>query len=212
LTFHPKLKALIKECRNNAMTKLTSKAILKKASLILAQEFATPKDIAWAWVTLLLSQEEQKRDSEEKRYSRIAEFEAWILGLSLPTDPKNPEGRAVSPEAVKNSARNVFEWPHEYIFEAPASPKHPDSRVTYSDTITKPILDAIKDASGSDDRAVLMAILEGYATEGKEPFANITSEGIEWKGSAWSEGDKYNLLTTKTLNNRLANLRKKGLI
>jgi len=194
------------------MTKLTSKAILKKASLILAQEFATPKDIAWAWVTLLLSQEEQKRDSEEKRYSRIAEFEAWILGLSLPTDPKNPEGRAVSPEAVKNSARNVFEWPHEYIFEAPASPKHPDSKVTYSDTITKPILDAIKDASGSDDRAVLMAILEGYATEGKEPFANITSEGIEWKGSAWSEGDKYNLLTTKTLNNRLANLRKKGLI
>jgi hypothetical protein len=212
LTFHPKLKALIKEYRNNAMTKLTSKAILKKASLILAQEYATPKDIAWAWVTLLLSQEEQKRDSEEKRYSRIAEFEAWILGLSLPTDPKNPEGRAVSPEAVKNSARNVFEWPHEYIFEAPASPKHPDSKVTYSDTITKPILDAIKDASGSDDRAVLMAILEGYAIEGMEPFANVTSEGIEWKGSAWSEGDKYNLLTTKTLNNRLANLRKKGLI
>ena len=193
------------------MTKLTSKAILKKASLILEQEYATPKDIAWAWVTLLLSQEEQKRDSEEKRYSRIAEFEAWILELSLPTDPKNPEGRAVSPEAVKNSARNVFEWPHEYIFEAPASPKHPDSKVTYSDTITKPILDAIKDASGSDDRAVLMAILEGYAKDGKEPFANVTSEGIEWKGSAWSEGDKYNLLTIKTLNNRLANLRKKGL-
>lgn len=212
MTFHPKLKALIKECRNNAMTKLTSKAILKKASLILAQEFATPKDIAWAWVTLLLSQEEQKRDSEEKRYSRIAEFEAWILGLSLPSDPKNSEGGTVSPEAVKNSARNVFEWPHEYIFEAPASPKHPDSKVTYSDTITKPILDAIKDASGSDDRAVLMAILEGYAKDGKEPFANVTSEGIEWKGSAWSEGDKYNLLTIKTLNNRLANLRKKGLI
>ena len=194
------------------MTKLTSKAILKKASLILAQEFATPKDIAWAWVTLLLSQVEQKRDSEEKRYSRIAEFEVWILGLSLPSDPKNSEGGTVSPEAVKNSARNVFEWPHEYIFEVPASPKHPDSKVTYSDTITKPILDAIKDASGSDDRAVLMATLEGYAKDGKEPFANVTSEGIEWKGSAWSEGDKYNLLTTKTLNNRLANLRKKGLI
>ena len=194
------------------MTKLTSKAILKKASLILAQEFATPKDIAWAWVTLLLSQEEQKRDSEEKRYSRIAEFEAWILGLSLPSDPKNSEGGTVSPEAVKNSARNVFEWPHEYIFESPASPKHPESKVTYSDTITKPILDAIKDASGSDDRAVLMAILEGYAKNGKEPFANVTSEGIEWKGSVWSEGDKYNLLTIKTLNNRLANLRKKGLI
>ena len=194
------------------MTKLTSKAILKKASLILAQEYATPKDIAWAWVTLLLSQEEQKRDSEEKRYSRIAEYEAWILGLSLPSDPKNSEGGTVSPEAVKNSARNVFEWPHEYIFEAPASPKHPDSKVTYSDTITKPILDAIKDASGSDDRAVLMATLEGYAKDGKEPFANVTSEGIEWKGSAWSEGDKYNLLTIKTLNNRLANLRKKGLI
>ena len=194
------------------MTKLTSKAILKKASLILAQEYATPKDIACAWVTLLLSQEEQKRDSEEKRYSRIAEFEAWILGLSLPPDPKNSEGGTVSPEAVKNSARNVFEWPHEYIFEAPASPKHPDSKVTYSDTITKPILDAIKDASGSDDRAVLIAILEGYAKDGKEPFANVTSEGIEWKGSAWSEGDKYNLLTIKTLNNRLANLRKKGLI
>lgn len=48
------------------MTKLTSKPILKKASGILAQEFAIPKDIAWAWVTLLLSQEEQKRDSEEK--------------------------------------------------------------------------------------------------------------------------------------------------
>jgi len=194
------------------MTKLTSKVILKKASLILAQELATPKDIAWAWVTLLLSQEEQKRDSEEKRYSRIAEFEAWIVGLCLPTDTKNSEGSAVSPDAVKNAARNVFEWPHEYIFEAPASPKHPDSKVTYSDTITKPILDAVKDAGGSDDRAALMGILEGYATEGNEPFANVTPEGIEWKGSTWSEGGKYNLLTVKTLNNRLANLRKKGLI
>lgn len=194
------------------MTKLTSKVILRKASLILAQEFASPKDIAWAWVTLLLSQEEQKRDSEEKRYSRIAEFEAWILGLSLPTDPKNTEGNIVSPEAVKNSARNLFEWPHEYIFEVPASPKHPDSKVTYSDTITKSILDAVKDAGGSDDRAALMAILEGYAIEGNEPFGNITSEGIEWKGSAWLEGNKYNLLTIKSLNNRLANLRKKGLI
>jgi hypothetical protein len=194
------------------MTKLTSKPILKKASGILAQEFATPKDIAWAWVTLLLSQEEQKRDSEEKRYSRIAEFETWILELSLAADPKNPDSGTVSPEAVKNSARNVFEWPHEYIFEAPSSPKHPDSKVTYSDTITKPILDAVKEAGGSDDRAALMAILEGYANEGNEPFGNVTPEGIEWKGSAWSEGDKYNLLTIKTLNNRLANLRKKGLI
>ncbi|WP_255532341.1 hypothetical protein [Polynucleobacter sp. AP-Reno-20A-A9] len=201
-----------KESRKNAMTKLTSKPILKKASGILTQEFAIPKDIAWAWVTLLLSQEEQKRDSEEKRYSRIAEFEAWILGLSLPTDPKNPESGAVSPGAVKNSARNIFEWPHEYIFEEPAAPKHLDAKVGYSDTITKPILDAIKDAGGSDDRAALINILEGYAKEGKEPFANVTPEGIEWKGSAWTEGDKYNLLTIKTLNNRLANLRKKGLI
>ena len=194
------------------MTKLASKPILKKASGILAQEFAIPKDIAWAWVTLLLSQEEQKRDSEEKRYSRIAEFEAWILGLSLPTDSKNPESGAVSPEAVKNSARNVFEWPHEYIFEEPAAPNHMDTKVTYGDTITKPILDAVKDAGGSDDLAALIAILEGYAKEGKEPFANVTAEGIEWKGSAWKDGDKYNLLTIKTLNNRLANLRKKGLI
>ena len=160
----------------------------------------------------MLSQEEQKRDSEEKRYSRIAEFEAWILGLSLPTDPKNPESGAVSPEAVKNSARNVFEWPHEYIFEETAAPNHMDTKVTYSDTITKPILDAVKDAGGSDDRAALITILEGYAKEGKEPFANFTPEGIEWKGSAWKEGEKYNLLTIKTLNNRLANLRKKGLI
>ena len=215
MTFHPKLKALTKkqnESRKNAMTKLASKPILKKASGILAQEFAIPKDIAWAWVTLLLSQEEQKRDSEEKRYSRIAEFEAWILGLSLPTDSKNPESGAVSPEAVKNSARNVFEWPHEYIFEEPAAPNHMDTKVTYGDTITKPILDAVKDAGGSDDRAALIAILEGYAKEGKEPFANVTAEGIEWKGSAWKDGDKYNLLTIKTLNNRLANLRKKGLI
>ena len=194
------------------MSKLTSKPILKKASGILAQEFAIPKDIAWAWVTLLLSQEEQKRDSEEKRYSRIAEFEAWILGLSLPTDPKNPESGAVSPEAVKNSARNVFEWPHEYIFEEPASPNHMDTKITYSDTITKPILDAVKDAGGSDDRAALIAILEGYAREGNEPFANVTAEGIEWKSSAWKEGDKYNLLTLKSLHNRLSNLRKKGLI
>jgi hypothetical protein len=194
------------------MTKLTSKAILMKASGILDQEFATAKDIAWAWVTLLLSQEEQKRDSEEKRYSRIAEFEAWILELNLPGDPKNPQGGAVSPESVKNAARNVFEWPHEYIFDKSASPKHPDSKVTYSDTITKPILDAVKDAGGSDDRVALMAILEGYAKEGNEPFANVTTEGIEWKGSNWSEGDKYNLLTIKTLNNRLANLRKKALI
>ncbi len=194
------------------MTKLTSKPILKKASGILAQEFAIPKDIAWAWVTLLLSQEEQKRDSEEKRYARIAEFEAWITELNLPTDPKNPGSAAVSPEAVKNSARNVFEWPHEYIFDEPAAAKHPDSKMTYSDTITKPILDAIKDVGGSDDRPALIAILEGYAKEGKEPFANVTPEGIEWKGANWSEGDKLNLLTIKTLNNRLANLRKKGLI
>jgi hypothetical protein len=194
------------------MTKLTSKPILKKASGILAQEFAIPKDIAWAWVTLLLSQEEQKRDSEEKRYSRIAEFEAWITELNLPTDPKNPTSGAVSPESVKNSARNVFEWPHEYIFEEPVAAKHPDSKVTYSDTITKPILDAVKDAGGSDDRAALMAILEGYANASNEPFASVTPEGIEWKGSNWVEGDKYNLLTIKTLNNRLANLRKKGLI
>jgi len=211
-TFHPKLKALIKECRKKAMTKLTSKPILKKASGILAQEFAIPKDIAWAWVTLLLSQEEQKRDSEEKRYARIAEFEAWIVELNLPSDPKNPEGGAVSPESVKNSARNVFEWPHEYIFDEPVAAKHPDSKVTYGDTITKPILDAIKDAGGADDRSALIAVLEGYAKEGREPFANVTAEGIEWKGSNWSEGDKLNLLTTKTLNNRLANLRKKGLI
>jgi len=54
--------------------------------------------------------------------------------------------------------------------------------------------------------------LEGYAKEGKEPFANVTPEGIEWKGSNWAEGDKLNLLTIKTLNNRLANLKKKGLI
>ena len=194
------------------MSKLTSKPILKKASLILAQEFATPKDISWAWVTLLLSQEEQKRDSEEKRYSRIAEFEAWILELGLPVDPKNPESGAVNPEAVKNAARNVFEWPHEYIFSEPEGAKYPDAKVTYSDTITRPILDAVKDAGGSEDRAALMSILEGYAKEGNEPFANITPEGIEWKGASWKEGDQYNLLTTKTLNNRLANLRKKGLI
>lgn len=194
------------------MTKLTSKPILKKASGILAQEFAIPKDIAWAWVTLLLSQEEQKRDTEEKRYARIAEFEAWIVGLNLPIDPKNSTSGAVSPESVKNSARNVFEWPHEYIFDEPASAKHPDSKITYGDTITKPILDAIKDAGGSDDRPALIAILEGYAKEGKDPFANITPEGIEWKGSNWAEGCKPNLLTIKTLNNRLANLRKKGLI
>ena len=192
------------------MTKLTSKSILKKASGILAQEYALPKDIAWAWVTLLFSQEEQKRDSEEQRYSRIAEFEAWILELGLPTDPRNPEGGLVSPVSVKNSARNVFEWPHEYIFEEPVAPKHPDSKVTYSDTITEPILNAIKDAGGVEDRAALIAIMEGYAKEGKEPFAKVTPEGIEWKGSAWT--DKYHLLTIKTLNNRLANLRKKGLI
>lgn len=194
------------------MTKLTSKPILKKASGILAQEFVIPKDIAWAWVTLLLSQEEQKRDSEEKRYGRIAEFEAWILGLNLPADPKNPEGGAVSPDAVKNSARNVFEWPHEYIFEEPTTPKHPDSKLTYNDTITEPIFNAVKDAGGSDDRSKLITILEGYAKEGKEPFANVTPEGIEWKGSAWKDGDKYNLLTIKSLHNRLANLRKKGLL
>ena len=194
------------------MTKLTSKPILKKASLILAQEFALPKDIAWAWVTLLLSQEELKRDSEEKRYSRIAEFEAWILELSLPSDPKHLESGVVSPGAVKNSARNVYEWPHEYIFEETVTPNYPDAKVTYSDTITKPILDAVKDAGGADDRAALMAILEAYARKGNEPFANVTPEGIQWKGSNWTEGDKYNLLTLKTLNNRLANLRKKELI
>lgn len=210
--FHLKLKAPTKESRKHAMTKLTSKPILKKASSILAQEFAIPKDIAWAWVTLLLSQEEQKRDSEEKRYARIAEFEAWITGLNLPIDPKNPTSTAVSPESVKNSARNVFEWPHEYIFDEPVAAKHPDSKVAYGDTITKPILDAIKDAGGSDDRPALIAILESYAKEGKEPFANVTSEGIEWKGNNWLEGDRLNLLTIKTLNNRLANLRKKGLI
>jgi hypothetical protein len=73
-------------------------------------------------------------------------------------------------------------------------------------------LDALKDANGSDDRLALMAILEGYANEGRDPFANVTEEGIEWKGSNWVEGEKYNLLTLKSLNNRLANLRKKQLI
>jgi len=194
------------------LTKLKSKPILKRASHILAQQFSTPKDIAWAWVTLLMSQEEERRDSEEKRYIRIAEFEAWILGLDLPSDPINTQIHAVSPEAVKNSARNVFEWPHEYIFAAPASPIYPDAKVTHKDTITKPILDALKEANGSDDRVALMAILEGYAKEGKEPFVSITEEGIEWKGGNWSVGDKYNLLTLKSLNNRLANLRKKELI
>jgi hypothetical protein len=194
------------------MTRLSSKPILKKASGILAQEFAIPKDIAWAWVTLLLSQEEQRRDGEEKRYSRIAEFEAWIVGLNLPVDPKNPESGAVSSESVKNSARNVFEWPHEYIFEEPVAAKHPDSKLTYSDTITKPILDAVKDAGGADDRLRLMAVLEGYAKEGRDPFGQVTAEGIEWKAANWLEGDKCKLLTIKTLNNRLANLRKKGLI
>ena len=194
------------------MKKLTSKPILKRASDILSQDFATPKDIAWAWITLLLSQEEETRHSEENRYKRIAEQEAWILELKLSGNPKAPHENSVSPELVKNAARNVFEWPHEYIFEAPASPKHPDAKVTYSDTITKPILDAIKDANGSDDRLVLMAILEAYAKEGKEPFAAVTPEGIEWKGSNWSEGDQYHLLTVKSLNNRLANLRKKQLI
>jgi hypothetical protein len=145
----------------------------------------------------LLSQEEQKRDTEEKRYARIAEFEAWIVGLNLPIDPKNSTSGAVSPESVKNSARNVFEWPHEYIFDEPASAKHPDSKITYGDTITKPILDAIKDAGGSDDRPALIAILEGYAKEGKDPFANVTSEGVEWKASNWSKGGKLNLLTIK---------------
>ena len=212
MTCRTKLKALTKEFRKNAMTKLTSKPILKKASLILAQEYALPKDIAWAWVTLLLSQEEQKRDSEDTRYSRIAEFEAWILELNLATDPKQLEAGVVSPEAVKNAARNVYEWPHEYIFTEPTTPNHPDAKITYSDTITKPILDAIKDAGGADDRAALMAILEAYARKGNEPFANVIPEGIEWKGSNWVEGNKYNLLTLKTLNNRLANLRKKELI
>ena len=159
-----------------------------------------------------MSQEEEKRDSEEKRYSRIAEFEAWILGLDLPRDSKNTQVHTVSPEAVKNAARNIFEWPHEYIFEAPASPNHPDTKVTYKDRITKPILDALKDANGSDDRAVLMLILEGYAKEGREPFGSITADGIEWKGRNWSDGDKYSLLTLKSLNNRLANFRKKELI
>jgi hypothetical protein len=109
-------------------------------------------------------------------------------------------------------ARNVFEWPHEYIFAESVSPNHPDAKVTYSDTITKPILDAVKDAGGAEDRAALMIILERYAKEGNEPFANVTSEGVEWRGTNWKEGNEYNLLTIKTLNNRLANLRKKGLI
>jgi len=194
------------------MTKLKSKPILKRAAHILSQEFSTPKDIAWAWVTLLLSQEEETRGSEAKRYSRIAEFEAWILVLNLPSNPKNTEFITVSPEEVKNAARNVFEWPHDYIFDEPAKAKHPDSKVIHKEAITQAILDAIKDANGSNERSILMAILEGYAKEGKEPFANITTEGIEWRGSNWSEGDKYMLLTDKSLNNRLTNLRKKGII
>lgn len=194
------------------MKKLTSKAILKRASEILSQSYASPKDIAWAWVTLLMSQEELKRDSEEKRYSRIAEFEAWILELHLANDPKNTRALTVSPEAVKNAAKNVYEWPHEYIFDAPAIPKHPNLKVTYKDTITKSILDALKDADGSKDKLVLMRILEAYAKEGREPFASITEEGIEWRGGNWVQGDKYNLLTIKALGNRLANLRSKQLI
>ena len=65
------------------MKKLTSKPILKRASGILNQAYATPKDIAWAWVTLLLSQEETKRGGVENHFSRVTEFEQWILALKL---------------------------------------------------------------------------------------------------------------------------------
>jgi len=199
------------------MKKLSSKPILKRASEILDREFASPKDIAWAWVTLLQSQQEDSKGGDENHYSRTLEFENWILSLNLPgQQPK--EGKPaindgmVSPEAVKNSARMVFEWPHPYKPDTPKTTKKSESREIFKDSITKPILDAIKDAEGYGDRAVLMGILEAYAKEGKEPFVSVTEEGIEWKGANWSEGEKLHLLTLKSLNNRLANLKKKGLI
>ncbi|SNX28640.1 hypothetical protein SAMN06295945_0979 [Polynucleobacter meluiroseus] len=194
------------------MSKPASKSLLKRASDTLNQPFAVPKDIAWAWITLLQSQQDAKPDSDEGRHQRMQELESWIMDLQLPSDPKGVNTQAVSPEAVKNAARMVFEWPHEYIFEAPAKSKHFTEKVIHKDAITQPILDALKDANESDDRALLMSILEGYAKEGREPFGKITEEGIEWKGSNWSEGDKYHLLTLKSLNNRLSNLRKKQLI
>jgi len=192
------------------MKKLTSKPILKRASGILNQAYATPKDIAWAWVTLLLSQEETKRGGVENHFSRVTEFEQWILALKLPSDPKDIS--KVSPKAVKNSAKMVYEWPHDYVFEDSSTSKKSTVKVVHKDAITQPILDAIKAADGAEDKTQLMAILEGYAKEGVAPFVEVTAEGIAWKGENWLPGEPYHLLTLKSLNNRLTNLRKKQLI
>lgn len=194
------------------MKKLTSKAILKRASGILNQPYATPKDIAWAWATLLLSQEETKRGGVENHFSRVTEFEQWILDLKLPFDPKDNSNSKVSPEAVKSSAKMVFEWPHDYVFEDASKPKQATAKVVHKDAITQPILDAVKAADGAEDRAQLMTILEGYARAGLEPFVEVTEEGIAWKGENWTPGEPYHLLTLKSLNNRLTNLRKKQFI
>lgn len=191
------------------MKKLTSKAILKRASGILNQAYATPKDIAWAWVTLLLSQEESKRGGVESHFSRVTEYEQWILDLKLPWDPKDNTHKKVSPEAVKNAAKMVFEWPHDVVFTDPSKSKQTTVKEAFKDAITQPILDAVKAAHGAEDKLKLMAILESYAKEGLAPFVAVTEEGITWKGERWLAGEPYHLLTAKSLNNRLANLRKK---
>ncbi|TAL89588.1 MAG: hypothetical protein EPN46_02425 [Candidimonas sp.] len=51
---------------------------------ILCKERARPRDIAWAWATLIDIQNGQPLAHQEKRYRKIADTHEWIMDLNLP--------------------------------------------------------------------------------------------------------------------------------
>jgi len=90
------------------MKKLSSKPILKRASEILDRDFASPKDIAWAWVTLLQAQQEDSKGGDENHYSRTLEFENWILSLNLPGKRTSDDSPKVLIKQGRAKASNIL--------------------------------------------------------------------------------------------------------
>lgn len=56
-----------------------------EAVAILSQERAKPRDIAWAWVTLIDLENGAPLEHHERRYRKIADAHKWITSLGLST-------------------------------------------------------------------------------------------------------------------------------
>lgn len=56
-----------------------------EAVAVLSKERAKPRDIAWAWVTLIDLENGAPLDHHERRYRKIADTHKWITGLALST-------------------------------------------------------------------------------------------------------------------------------